>query len=431
MNPPCRGAPIPLFGPRSTDIYHYLALDGRGHPGVGSPPVLLEILMRPALRRRSMALGAAVACLAAPAVASAISAADILSAAQRASNGQHGGQCKIFVNQAVASASGGRIQLSRYHAGFKAAGAVEVDLTFAGPGDIIQVTPAGSTEATVETLWRRGGPLHSAIVVNNRGDGSFDVIDSNWDGNERVSRHVFNPTEWASRTGGGGIIKVWRFGASSSAPVPEGGFVRVAGTSGVYRIAGGAPLPITSWESIGTEQRATEISWQLMATLPAFPADGTVLQAGRGGPLYRVKDGIPSAFPGGRSGRAVVVDPIAIANAGGPGAWSRLRTNEVTVTPKATRLALVSLTPRARKGQRITTRARASAGGGSTPAGRCTLQRRVKGVWINEGTATVNSANGNCTIRSRVVGSGAVRVTFLGATGWGSSITATRALTVR
>lgn len=389
---------------------------------------------RGGVRAPAFALVAVAAALAGPASAAAIDAATVLSVAQRAANGDHGGQCKVFVNTTVASASKGRIALSRYHQGYADAGAVEVDLAHAGPGDIIQVTPAGSTDATAEALWRRGGPLHSAVVEANLGGGAFRVIDSNWGGSERVARHVFTPATWAASKGGG-IIRVWRFGRGGAVPAAslgDGSFVRVAGTEGIYRIAGAAPLPVVDWDAVGGEAPVTEVDRSTLANLAPFPVDGTVLRAGPGGPLYTVRKGVPRPLTGtpppGRT--VVVVDPLAIRNAGGPGAWSRLRSTEFAARGVTTRTAITGAPRRAARGRAFTVTARVRAASRGVPAGRCTIQRRAGKRWVDGASGTVSPA-GICRMRARLAAATVVRVSFLGATGWKSSRSAGRRVTVR
>lgn len=378
---------------------------------------------------------AALACAAAVAApAQALDAAAVLRTAQAAENGDARGQCKVFANTVVASASRGRITLSRYHAGYAEAGAVEVDLASAGPGDIIQVTPAGSTDATAEPLWRRGGPLHTAIVERNLGGGRFAVIDSNWGGDERVTRHVFAPLEWAASKGGG-IVKAWRFGKAGSTPavsaLGDGSFIRVAGTDALYRLAGAAPLPVTGWAAVGGEAPVTEVDWPTVNNLAPFPVDGTILRSGPEGPLYRVSRGVPKALPAGASPSRppVVVDPLVIANAGGPGAWSRLRSVAFEAKGLATRTAITAAPRRVARGARVAVSARVRARGTAMPAGRCTLQRRAGAGWTDLGSAAL-SAGGACTVRSRITASSTVRVAFVAATGWRSGYSAGRWITV-
>jgi len=87
------------------------------------------------------------------------------------------------------------MSLSGYQQGYARAGGVEVPSADAVKGDIIQVTPVGSTDATVDSMYAAGRTaLHAAIVVANNGSNSFYVIDSNWGRNELVHHHNdFNP----------------------------------------------------------------------------------------------------------------------------------------------------------------------------------------------------------------------------------------------
>ncbi|GIH10330.1 hypothetical protein Rhe02_83970 [Rhizocola hellebori] len=121
----------------------------------------------------------------------------------------------MFVRDRVSEASGGTVVPYGYQQGFANAGGVEVSASQAVRGDVIQVTPAGSTDATAESMYNPAhsdSRLHTAIIRQNLGDGSFAVIDSNWNNNQLVSRHNLNPYTWAS----GSIIKIWRLGTASS-----------------------------------------------------------------------------------------------------------------------------------------------------------------------------------------------------------------------
>ena len=132
--------------------------------------------------------------------------AKILASAQGFSPGTWGGQCKAFAGNRVKDATGS--YPSGYQEGFASAGAKPVSASNAGPGDIIQVTPAGSNDDTaVDDYYAGRGKLHTAIVEKNKGGGLYAVIDSNWGNDEKVQHHDFNPGQWAP----GDVIKFWRF----------------------------------------------------------------------------------------------------------------------------------------------------------------------------------------------------------------------------
>jgi hypothetical protein len=137
-----------------------------------------------------------------------------------------GGQCMRFVHDVLWEVSGHRISTSAYAYGyqgtFKAKGGSLVsDPAAAIKGDVIQITPAGTSDSWTGTPFRL--PLHTAIVRRNLGGGNFAVIDSNFHfpEDERVRRHTLNPYTFARRYGGG-IVKIWRMGsvpATSPAPI--------------------------------------------------------------------------------------------------------------------------------------------------------------------------------------------------------------------
>ena len=66
----------------------------------------------------------------------------------------------------------------------------------------------------------------------------------------------------------------------------------VAGNPAVYRIAGGSPIYVSSWGAVGGGRPVTWMSQSQFDSLPSYPADGTFLN-GSGGTVYRVAGGAP------------------------------------------------------------------------------------------------------------------------------------------
>jgi hypothetical protein len=168
---------------------------------------------------------AAIMGVAWPSPAQAYSTAAIADNAETHADLSYGGQCKAFVGNVVQAVTGA--YPSGYQQGFANAGAAEIaNPASAVRGDIIQITPAGSTDATAESLHNpsmSSRKLHTAVIRAPRnGDGTFNVIDSNWNNDQLVRRHSFNPYSWAA----GSIIKIWRFGASPG-PAPDATIVRI------------------------------------------------------------------------------------------------------------------------------------------------------------------------------------------------------------
>jgi hypothetical protein len=102
------------------------------------------------------------------------------------------------------------------------------------------------------------------------------------------------------------------------APLTDGDFVRH--DKQVYRIAGGAPIAVTSWKDLGGREKARTLTDAEFAELAAQPADGTFLRVD--GDTYVVAGGAPVFVPRGTLDvkDSVTVDPVAIdqAGTGGP-----------------------------------------------------------------------------------------------------------------
>src|SRR5579863_3501254 len=111
-------------------------------------------------------------------------------------------------------------------------------------------------------------------------------------------------------------------GSGSSGSLSNGTLVSYAGN--VYVIAGGAPLYVSNWAAVGGPQSVTTISQAQFDALPSVPANGTVLDTAAGvdggGGVYIVAGGAPlylstfNAVPGSTVG--TTVDYSDIDNAG-------------------------------------------------------------------------------------------------------------------
>lgn len=127
-------------------------------------------------------------------------------------NDQKKGECFPWVREVVKAATGRTIG-GDYHTGYLAAGAIEVPLVSARNGDIIQITNPAITGAFVDYPG-----LHTAIVLDNLGNGEFRVIDSNkdFDGVVHV-RNPYVPSERVARYPGL-VVRVYRI-EGTTAPV--------------------------------------------------------------------------------------------------------------------------------------------------------------------------------------------------------------------
>lgn len=127
---------------------------------------------------------------------------------------------------------------------------------------------------------------------------------------------------------GSGATTTASVAAAPPVAIREGMFVRVPGTPTVYRIAGGAPIALSSWNGFGGAQPVTSIGPQQLDSLRPTPADGTFVRS-TSGPVYRFAGGAPLyvsnwAAVGGNK-PTITVDSVAIDRAGQVGAWSHVR----------------------------------------------------------------------------------------------------------
>ncbi len=170
-----------------------------------------------------------------------------------------------------------------------------------------------------------------------------DLWIADWNGSRTVSDPYVPIADWASHqrvhqydgganvTYGGDTINIdgdYLDGAtagpgtgSSVALFADGTFIQVSGVPYVYRIAGGAPLYVSSWTAFGGPQPVTAVTQQQLDSLPDVPLDGTMLES-TSGQLYRAAGGaaLPVSNAGvlGTTAAPVLIDAWDIANAGTP-----------------------------------------------------------------------------------------------------------------
>ena len=142
---------------------------------------------------------------------------------------------------------------------------------------------------------------------------------------------AFGRDTWAGGTWGQNWVHSDGTGCGGGA-IANGTFVSYEGH--VYRIAGGAPIYVSTWDHVGGAQPTTALTAAQFNALPQYPANGTLI-AGQApghpehGTVYRVAGGAPiyvSSYEhiGGDPG-TIGVDLAAIHNAGAGGVWNHLR----------------------------------------------------------------------------------------------------------
>ena len=171
------------------------------------------------------------------------------------------------------------------------------------------------------------GTFIQAGLTTYRIAGGAPTYVSNWasvGGPHRVT--VVDPVA-VNHSGGGGAYRHLGF-----RPV-DGTFVQ-AGRS-TYRIAGGAPVYLTNWATVGGPHPVTVLdpvainhsgAGGVYSHLGFRPVDGTFVQAGPY--TYRIAGGAPLFVPTwsiyGGAQRVTVLDPIAINHSGAGGVYSHL-----------------------------------------------------------------------------------------------------------
>ncbi len=124
-------------------------------------------------------------------------------------------------------------------------------------------------------------------------------------------------------------------GGASPSVIPDGTFVQLIGSSEVFRIAGGAPLLVNDWSQFGGPQPVQQITQIQFDLLRSFPVDGTFLSTSPTGPTYRVAGGAPISVStwdiyGGPQPN-IQIDPWDIQNTASPFAHLRSAPLDCTV----------------------------------------------------------------------------------------------------
>jgi hypothetical protein len=171
-----------------------------------------------------------------------------------------------------------------------------------------------------------------------------DIWTARWNGSRSTYDPAIPSNDWAAHqrihqysggqnvTYGGVTINIdgdyidAATGGRGGPAFPDGTFVQVTGTSNIYRMAGGAPLLITSWTGFGGPQPVTIVSPAQFAALYPVPAERTFLVT-TSGRTFRVAGGSPlpvsswTVFGGQQA--AVTIDQWDIDNISDPAAHLR------------------------------------------------------------------------------------------------------------
>jgi surface antigen len=146
------------------------------------------------------------------------------------------------------------------------------------------------------------------------------VSDSAWSGYSSRMRIPKGDRNWPSN--------FIHFKDQAYIPPPSGTFLKVRETGEVYRLVGRTPVFVSTWTAFGGAKATLLISSASLATLPQRVTDGTFIKGGQRGEVYRMAGGAPvfvstwTAFGGAKP--AITIDQVAIDNAGTGGRYNRL-----------------------------------------------------------------------------------------------------------
>ena len=105
-------------------------------------------------------------------------------------------------------------------------------------------------------------------------------------------------------------------------PLADGTYVKATGVSGTFRIVGGAPIRVTAWANVGGYVPYVTIEAAQFNRLRAFPSDGTYVKDFSTGTVYRVAGGAPLAvssadaakMPGAGAAPVWTIDHTTLTN---------------------------------------------------------------------------------------------------------------------
>ena len=149
------------------------------------------------------------------------------------------------------------------------------------------------------TAGATSSPLAASAAKTVIPDGTFVQVSSTADVYEIAGDAPLLVSDWAAVGGVQPVMPITQAQFDGLNPVPANGTFLTPESGTVYRVAGGAPLFVSGWAGFGGAQPAVLVDqWDIdnvgnpLAHLNQFPANGTFLQTTTGG-IYRVAGGAP------------------------------------------------------------------------------------------------------------------------------------------
>lgn len=180
--------------------------------------------------------------------------------------------------------------------------------------------PVNGTPAKGAVVWYASGHVGYVEQVNSDGSVLMSEMNQNRHNNFQLVT-IRSGSRWPS-----GFIHVRDLPDTPSAPT-EGSLVSNNGY--VYRIAGGAPLYVSTWDAVGGPQPTLGLNDAQFAQLQPYPADGTTVDT-QTGAVYVFAGGAPLYVSNwdhiGGSRPSIRVDQAALDQGGNPNPpWNHVR----------------------------------------------------------------------------------------------------------
>jgi hypothetical protein len=154
------------------------------------------------------------------------------------------------------------------------------------PGDIVSFRTTRNIYGHVAVI--------ASSTVDASGNGSVTMLSQN---DTPDGWRTLAVVAWRLQAFGSLVPYGWLHDpAGRGNPLGEGAFIRVTGRTGTWRIIGGAPVVVGSWQAFGGLQPYSVIEPAQFARLRAYPADGTYMSDTATRTVYRVAGGAPLAI---------------------------------------------------------------------------------------------------------------------------------------
>lgn len=149
--------------------------------------------------------------------------------------------------------------------------------TFINPGDAITFSNVGSGHV---------------VMVDSVSGSTVNVVSQNtqgvlWTVNWNASTHTLTQTYLGISYNVQGIIHR----PNSGTTYPDGTYLHATDSGGIYVVAGGAPMYVSSWANVGGSHPYTDTTQSVINSMPTYPRNGTYIHAYTTGGVYDVAGG--------------------------------------------------------------------------------------------------------------------------------------------